>query len=147
MVVCDVPLLVESKAAAARPYVAVIVVEAPIEIRLDRLESSLAEHAADHDAERRVELDDVRKRIQALGEVNLGAIEERTNELLRQYKEQEQEDGRGGPEQARSSARMVVRITSGGRRRKSASNEPISTTGHSTRPATSASRPKSSTSS
>ena len=38
VVVCDVPLLVESKAAAARPYVAVIVVEAPLDLRLDRLE-------------------------------------------------------------------------------------------------------------
>ena len=38
IVVCDIPLLVESKAAAARPYQAVIVVEAPLELRLDRLE-------------------------------------------------------------------------------------------------------------
>jgi dephospho-CoA kinase len=38
VVICDVPLLVESKAAAARPYVAVLVVEAPLEVRLDRLE-------------------------------------------------------------------------------------------------------------
>src|SRR4051794_21277775 len=38
VVVCDVPLLVESKAAAARPYVAVVVVEAPLELRLQRLE-------------------------------------------------------------------------------------------------------------
>ena len=38
VVICDVPLLVESKAAAARPYVAVVVVEAPLELRLDRLE-------------------------------------------------------------------------------------------------------------
>jgi dephospho-CoA kinase len=38
VVICDVPLLVESKAAAARPYVAVIVVEAPLELRLARLE-------------------------------------------------------------------------------------------------------------
>jgi dephospho-CoA kinase len=38
VVVCDVPLLVESKAAAARPYVAVVVVEAPLDLRLDRLE-------------------------------------------------------------------------------------------------------------
>jgi dephospho-CoA kinase len=38
VVICDVPLLVESKAAAARPYVAVVVVEAPLEVRLDRLE-------------------------------------------------------------------------------------------------------------
>jgi dephospho-CoA kinase len=38
IVICDVPLLVESKAAAARPYMAVIVVEAPLDLRLDRLE-------------------------------------------------------------------------------------------------------------
>jgi dephospho-CoA kinase len=38
IVVCDIPLLVESKAAAARPYKSVIVVEAPIDVRLDRLE-------------------------------------------------------------------------------------------------------------
>jgi dephospho-CoA kinase len=38
IVVCDVPLLVESKAAAARPYIAVVVVEAPLDLRLDRLE-------------------------------------------------------------------------------------------------------------
>jgi dephospho-CoA kinase len=37
-VVCDVPLLVESKTAAARPYLAVVVVEAPLDVRLDRLE-------------------------------------------------------------------------------------------------------------
>jgi dephospho-CoA kinase len=38
IVICDVPLLVESKAAAARPYVAVVVVEAPLDLRLERLE-------------------------------------------------------------------------------------------------------------
>jgi dephospho-CoA kinase len=38
VVICDVPLLVESKAAAARPYVAVVVVEAPLDVRLARLE-------------------------------------------------------------------------------------------------------------
>ena len=37
IVVCDIPLLVESKAAGSRPYAAVIVVEAPRELRLDRL--------------------------------------------------------------------------------------------------------------
>jgi dephospho-CoA kinase len=51
VVVCDVPLLVESKAAAARPYVAVIVVEAPIDVRLDRLE---VRGVARDDAERRM---------------------------------------------------------------------------------------------
>jgi dephospho-CoA kinase len=39
VVVCDIPLLVESKAAAARPYQSVIVVEAPIDVRLERLET------------------------------------------------------------------------------------------------------------
>ncbi len=51
VVVCDVPLLVESKAAAARPYVAVIVVEAPMDVRLDRLE---IRGVARDDAERRM---------------------------------------------------------------------------------------------
>jgi len=39
IVVCDIPLLVESQQAAARNYGDVIVVEAPLEVRLDRLES------------------------------------------------------------------------------------------------------------
>jgi len=51
VVVCDVPLLVESKAAAARPYVAVIVVEAPMDVRLERLE---IRGVARNDAERRM---------------------------------------------------------------------------------------------
>jgi dephospho-CoA kinase len=38
IVVCDVPLLAESPAAQARGYPVVIVVEAPRELRLDRLE-------------------------------------------------------------------------------------------------------------
>ncbi|MFM8304895.1 MAG: dephospho-CoA kinase [Actinomycetota bacterium] len=38
IVVCDVPLLVESETAASRGYEAVIVVEAPRELRLERLE-------------------------------------------------------------------------------------------------------------
>lgn len=38
IVVCDVPLLAESKAAQARGYPVVIVVEAPRELRLARLE-------------------------------------------------------------------------------------------------------------
>ncbi len=40
-------------------------------------------------------------------------------------------------------ARMVAMITSSGTSRKAGSNEPIITTGHSTRPATSSSRPSS----
>jgi dephospho-CoA kinase len=39
IVVCDIPLLVESKQAAARGYQHVIVVEAPLEVRLARLEA------------------------------------------------------------------------------------------------------------
>ena len=39
IVVCDVPLLAESPEAAARGYAAVIVVEAPRELRLSRLEA------------------------------------------------------------------------------------------------------------
>jgi len=38
IVVCDVPLLVESETAASRGYELVIVVEAPRDLRLDRLE-------------------------------------------------------------------------------------------------------------
>jgi len=38
IVVCDVPLLVESETAASRGYELVIVVEAPRELRLERLE-------------------------------------------------------------------------------------------------------------
>jgi dephospho-CoA kinase len=38
IVVCDVPLLVESETARSRGYEYVIVVEAPLEIRLERLE-------------------------------------------------------------------------------------------------------------
>jgi dephospho-CoA kinase len=51
VVVCDVPLLVESKRAAERGYAAVIVVEAPIDVRLDRLE---ARGVARDDALRRI---------------------------------------------------------------------------------------------
>ncbi len=51
VVVCDIPLLVESKAAAARPYRSIIVVEAPIELRLERLE---LRGVARDDAERRI---------------------------------------------------------------------------------------------
>ena len=38
IVICDVPLLAESEQARARGYKVVIVVEAPREVRLDRLE-------------------------------------------------------------------------------------------------------------
>jgi dephospho-CoA kinase len=51
VVVLDVPLLTESKQARERPYEVVIVVEAPREMRLDRLEERGVSRA---DAERRM---------------------------------------------------------------------------------------------
>ncbi len=51
IVICDVPLLAESTQAQARGYQLVIVVEAPREIRLDRLEQRGIPRA---DAERRM---------------------------------------------------------------------------------------------
>ena len=51
VVVCDVPLLAESEAAQARGYAVVIVVEAPLEVRLTRLE---ARGVARDDALRRI---------------------------------------------------------------------------------------------
>jgi dephospho-CoA kinase len=53
IVVCDIPLLVESTQAAARGYHDVIVVEAPLDVRLARLEA------------RGVSADDARARIKA----------------------------------------------------------------------------------
>ncbi len=53
VVVCDVPLLAESKSAQARGYPVVVVVEAPLDLRLDRLE------------ERGVPRDDAQRRIAA----------------------------------------------------------------------------------
>jgi dephospho-CoA kinase len=51
IVVLDVPLLVESEQGRNRPYEAVIVVEAPLEMRLARLEARGVDRA---DAERRM---------------------------------------------------------------------------------------------
>ncbi len=51
IVVCDVPLLVESETARSRGYEYVIVVEAPLETRLDRLEER---GVARNDAEARI---------------------------------------------------------------------------------------------
>jgi dephospho-CoA kinase len=51
VVVCDVALLVESEWARNRPYRAIVVVEAPIDVRLDRLESRGLRRA---DAEQRM---------------------------------------------------------------------------------------------
>jgi dephospho-CoA kinase len=51
VVVCDVPLLAESKQAQARGYPVVVVVEAPTEVRLERLEQR---GVARGDAQRRI---------------------------------------------------------------------------------------------
>jgi len=51
VVVCDVPLLAESKQAQARGYPVVVVVEAPLEVRLGRLEQRGVDRG---DAQRRI---------------------------------------------------------------------------------------------
>jgi dephospho-CoA kinase len=51
IVVCDVPLLAESQQAQARGYPVVVVVQAPLDLRLDRLE---ARGVARDDAQRRI---------------------------------------------------------------------------------------------
>ena len=51
VVVCDVPLLAESQQAQARGYPVVVVVEAPLDLRLERLE---ARGVARDDAQRRI---------------------------------------------------------------------------------------------
>jgi len=53
IVVCDVPLLAESKQAQARGYPVVVVVEAPVDVRLDRL------------VERGIDRDDAARRMAA----------------------------------------------------------------------------------
>jgi dephospho-CoA kinase len=51
VVVCDVPLLAESEQARGRGYRVIVVVEAPLDVRLDRLE---ARGVSRDDAERRM---------------------------------------------------------------------------------------------
>jgi dephospho-CoA kinase len=84
VVVCDIPLLVESKAAATRPYAAVIVVEAPRELRLDRL---VRRGLTRDDAETRMaaQATDEQRRAVATHLVdnagNLAALEARADEI------------------------------------------------------------------
>jgi dephospho-CoA kinase len=81
IVVCDIPLLVESKSAAARPYKAVIVVEAPIGLRLDRLE---VRGVPRDDAERRMAAqatDDERREVATHLVDNGGDLEHLTRQV------------------------------------------------------------------
>lgn len=84
IVVCDVPLLAESPAAQARGYPVVIVVEAPRELRLERLAHRGVERA---DAEKRMAAqasDDDRRAIATHVVDNAGdraALERQVNEI------------------------------------------------------------------
>jgi dephospho-CoA kinase len=97
IVVCDVPLLAESQQAQSRGYSVVVVVEAPLEVRLERL----AERGiARDDAERRIaaQAGDEERRSLATHVVDnagdLGRLEQQVDELwaelLRIHSEQEQ---------------------------------------------------------
>ena len=76
VVVCDVPLLAESPTARARGYAKVIVVEAPRELRLERLEARGMDRA---DAEARMAAqssDDERRSIASYVIDNSGTLED-----------------------------------------------------------------------
>ena len=107
VVVHDVPLLVESKRGFE--YAAVIVVEAPLEVRLDRLE---ARGVPRDDARRRIELqasDDDRRRVATWivdNSGDLAALDRRIDdiwtELARMAAEKTAAEAASGPEGAAS---------------------------------------------
>jgi dephospho-CoA kinase len=84
IVVCDVPLLVESETARSRGYEYVIVVEAPLDTRLDRLEDRGVDR---DDAQRRIGLqasDEERRSVATWIVDNAGeldALERRVEEI------------------------------------------------------------------
>jgi dephospho-CoA kinase len=84
VVICDIPLLAESAAARERGYDLVIVVEAPPEVRLARLEARGVPRA---DAERRMAAqasDEERRRLATFLVDNSGdraALERRVDEV------------------------------------------------------------------
>jgi dephospho-CoA kinase len=96
IVVCDVPLLAESTQAQSRGYKVVVVVEAPLEVRLDRL---VERGIARDDAERRIaaQASDEERRDLATHVIDnagdLGRLEEQVDELwtdlVRIHSEQE----------------------------------------------------------
>jgi dephospho-CoA kinase len=97
IVVCDVPLLAESPQAQSRGYPVVVVVEAPLEVRLERL---AARGVPRDDAERRIaaQASDEERRALATHVIDnggdLGRLEQQVDELwvelLRIHSEQEQ---------------------------------------------------------
>jgi dephospho-CoA kinase len=90
IVVCDVPLLAESTQARARGYDQVIVVEAPRDVRLERLAARGVERA---DAERRMaaQASDDERRAMATWVIDNGdgfdALERQVDDVWRQLEE------------------------------------------------------------
>jgi dephospho-CoA kinase len=101
IVVLDVPLLAESEQARKRPYQTVIVVEAPREVRLARLEARGVDRA---DAEARMAAqadDDERRKLATFVLDNAGdraalerQIDEVWSDLQRRHREEQAEVGR-----------------------------------------------------
>ncbi len=94
IVICDVPLLAESDQARNRSYPAVIVVEAPLELRLDRLAERGVARA---DAQRRIAAqatDEERRQLATVVVDNSGdreTLTQRVNEVWRALEEQQKE--------------------------------------------------------
>ncbi len=94
IVICDVPLLAESDQARNRGYPAVIVVEAPLELRLDRLAERGVARA---DAQRRIAAqatDEERRQLATVVVDNSGdreTLTQRVNEVWRALEEQQKE--------------------------------------------------------
>jgi dephospho-CoA kinase len=100
IVVCDIPLLAESPQAQARGYPVVVVVEAPLDVRLERL---AARGVPRDDAERRIaaQATDEQRRALATHVIDnsgdLGRLEQQVDDLwtdlARVHAEQEQPTG------------------------------------------------------
>jgi len=96
IVVLDVPLLAESQQARERPYEAVIVVEAPRDVRLARLETRGVPRA---DAERRMaaQVSDDDRRVMATYVIDnsgdLGALERQVDDLWADLERRHREKG------------------------------------------------------
>jgi dephospho-CoA kinase len=96
IVVLDVPLLAESQQARERPYEAVIVVEAPRDVRLARLETRGVPRA---DAERRMaaQVSDDDRRVMATYVIDnsgdLGALEHQVDDLWADLERRHREKG------------------------------------------------------
>ncbi len=94
IVICDVPLLAESDQARNRGYPTVIVVEAPLELRLDRLAERGVARA---DAQRRIAAqatDEERRQLATVVVDNSGdreTLTQRVNEVWRALEEQQKE--------------------------------------------------------